>query len=102
MMHFVCMKRRRNIVVDDELLETARKVTGEKTYSGTVTKALEEITRQTRFREALREFQELAWTEGVFHPDYIKEKMASSLSREPERVSAHEARAPRRKKRAAR
>jgi Arc/MetJ family transcription regulator len=96
------MKRRRNIVVDDELLERARKVTGEKTYSGAVDKALREITREHDFREALRRFQELAWTEGVFHPDYIKEKMANSLSREPERVSAHEARAPRRKRRAAR
>lgn len=91
-------------MVDDELLEMARKVTGEKTYSGAVEKALREITREHDFREKLRRFQELAWTEGVFDPDFIKEKMANSLSREPARVSAHEARTSRgsRKRRASR
>lgn len=96
------MKRRRNIVVDDELLETARKVTGEKTYSGAVTKALEELTRQHRFREKLKAWQEEAWKGGMFDPDYVQEKLANSVTLKPARRSAHEARAPRRKRRASR
>lgn len=93
------MKTRRNVVIDDQLLEDARKATGEKTYSGAITKALEEITRQKRFRAKLRAWQELAWTEGVFRTDFVEEKMAKSLSRTPTGLSAHETRAPRKKKR---
>ncbi len=86
-------------MVDDELLEMARKVTGEKTYSGAVEKALREITREHDFREKLRKWQELAWAGGAFHPDFVKEKMANSLSRQPKRLAAHEVRASRKKSR---
>ena len=95
------MKRRRNIVVDDELLETARQVTGEKTYSGAVTKALEQITRQHRFREKLRAFQEEARKGGMFVPGYLEQIRPPEYSMDyvpPKRRSAHEVREPRRKK----
>lgn len=93
------MKTRRNVMVDDELLEMARQVTGEKTYSGAIEKALRAITREHDFREKLRKWQELAWAGGAFDPDFVKEKMANSLSRPPKRLSAHETRAPRKKSR---
>lgn len=94
------MKTRRNIMVDDQLLELARKVTGEKTNSGAIEKALREMTREHDFREKLRKWQELARAGGAFHPDFVKEKMANSLSAPPKRrVAAHEARAPRKKSR---
>lgn len=87
--------KRTNVILDEELLEKARRMGGEKTYSATITKALEEYVRKRDFWEAYREFEHLAHTEGVFEPDYIQEKIAKSLSARKQRVSAHEAREPR-------
>jgi Arc/MetJ family transcription regulator len=50
-MHIVCMKRM-NVMVDEELLERARRHLGEKTYSGTINRALDKLTRQERFWKA--------------------------------------------------
>jgi hypothetical protein len=87
--------KRRNVVLDEELLEQARRALGEKTYSGAITKALEKVVRQDKFWEAYRKFEELAHSpEGVFDPAYLKEKESKSLST-TKRVAAHEARAPR-------
>ena len=91
------MKKRTNIIVDEELLERARRATGEKTYSGAITKALEDIIRRHRAVEAYKKFEQLAHSkEGFFDPQYLAEKDAKSLSRrQPQkRISAHEARAP--------
>lgn len=82
-------------MVDEELLERARRALGEKTYSGAITKALEEVVRQERFWELYRKFEHLAHTEGVFDPDYLKEKAAKSVRPTKRRISAHDARAPR-------
>jgi Bacterial antitoxin of type II TA system, VapB len=87
--------KRTNVVLDETLLEKARRVSGEKTYSGAITKALQDLVRKHDFWEAYRKFEHLAHTEGVFEPDYIKEKVAKSLSARKTRVSAHEAREPR-------
>ena len=82
--------KRTNVVLDEKLLEDARRATGEKTYSATITKALEEFDRAS-----------LAG--GVFHPDYIAEKSANSMFDEPKsRVAASVKRAAPKKKRSAR
>ena len=92
--------KRTNVVLDEELLERARRATGEKTYSATITKALEKVVRQEKFWEAYRKFEELAHSEeGFFHPDYLKEKAAKSPDPQKTRVAAHDARAPRSRKR---
>ena len=91
------MKKRTNIIVDEELLERARRATGEKTYSGAITMALEQVVRQQQFWTAYKKFEELAHSpEGFFDPEFVKEKMAKSLSarRPKQRLSAHEKRAP--------
>lgn len=87
--------KRTNVVLDEELLETARQVLGEKTYSGTISTALKKIVKQGEFWEAYRNFEQLAHGEGVFHPEYIREKARNSVSatRVKKRISAHEARA---------
>jgi hypothetical protein len=90
--------KRTNVVLDETLLEDARRALGEKTYSGAITKALEKVVRQEKFWDAYREWEALAHTEGVFDPDYIKEKTAKSLSAPKRRLSAHEARAPKARK----
>lgn len=87
--------KRTNVVLDEELLERARRVLGEKTYSGAITKALEEVVRQDQFWELYRKFEHLAHTEGVFDPEYLKEKAAKSVRPVKARISAHDARAPR-------
>jgi hypothetical protein len=86
--------KRTTVVLDEELLEGARRALGEKTNSGAITKALEKVVRQSKFQEAYRKWEELARTEGVFHPDYLKEKSAKSVVAEKpkKRVSAHQVR----------
>ena len=43
----VCMKRT-NLVLDEQTLEIARRLSGERTYSATVNRALEELVRRIR------------------------------------------------------
>ena len=95
--------KRTNVVLDEKLLEDARRATGEKTYSATITKALEKVVKQERFRKALEEFDRASLAGGVFHPDYIAEKSANSMFDEPKsRVAANVKRAAPKKKRSAR
>ncbi len=90
--------KRTNVVLDEELLEKARQASGERTYSATITKALEAVVKQERFRRALEEFDRASLKGGVFHPDYLAEKSANSMLDESKaRMSANEKRAPRKK-----
>jgi hypothetical protein len=95
--------KRTNVILDEKLLEDARRVTGEKTYSATITRALEKVVKQERFRQALAEFDRLSLQGGMFHPDYLAEKSANSMFDEPKaRVAANTKRVPASKKRNAR
>lgn len=90
--------KRTNVILDEELLEKARRVTGERTYSATITKALEKVVRQGEFWKAYAEFERIAHTEGVFEPEYVEQFRSRSLLAQPKkRVSAHEQRASRTK-----
>lgn len=81
-------------------MERARRALGEKTYSGAITKALEKVVKQEKFWEAYREFEKLAHSdEGFFDPEYLKEKAAKTMKGPKQRVSAHDARILREKKR---
>lgn len=48
----MCMKRT-NLVLDEELLEEATRLSGEKTYSATVQRALRDFVRRARARRIL-------------------------------------------------
>lgn len=48
----MCMKRT-NLVLNADLLEEATRMSGEKTYSAAVTRALEEYVRRIRARQIL-------------------------------------------------
>jgi len=63
MLHSMCMKRT-NLVLDEQLLEEASRLSGERTYSRTVERALEEFVRRARARQILG----LAGT-GLWHGD---------------------------------
>lgn len=45
--------KRTNLVLDEELLEEATRLSGEKTYSGAVRMALEEFVRRVKARRIL-------------------------------------------------
>lgn len=95
--------KRTNVVLDETLLENARRITGERTYSATITKALEKIVKQEEFRRALEVFDREAAKGGFFHPDYLAEKSANSMYEPPKaRLSADVKRAPAKKRSARR
>jgi Arc/MetJ family transcription regulator len=52
MAHCMCMKRT-NLVLDEHLLEEATRLSGERTYSRTVERALEEFVRRAKARQIL-------------------------------------------------
>ncbi len=45
--------KRTNLVLDEQLLEEATRVSGEKTYSAAVTRALEDFVRRAKARQIL-------------------------------------------------
>jgi Arc/MetJ family transcription regulator len=45
--------KRTNLVLDENLLEEATRISGEKTYSGAVTRALQEFVRRAKARQIL-------------------------------------------------
>ena len=52
MLRWMCMKRT-NLVLNEQLLEEASRLSGERTYSRTVERALEEFVRRARARQIL-------------------------------------------------
>lgn len=51
-LHLMCMKRT-NLVLDDDLLHKAVRLSGERTYSRTVERALEDFVRRAEARQIL-------------------------------------------------
>ncbi len=60
--------KRFNLVLDEELLEEARKKLGDKTYSDTVNRALREALRIEVLREGLD-----SWSDDMWLPGYVNE-----------------------------
>jgi hypothetical protein len=94
--------KRTNLMVDEELLEKAREATGERTYSGTVNLALEEIVRKQNFRRAYAEVSELIASDDFFRPGYVEEQWPEVAAELKKKRSAHVKRAPAESKKAAR
>jgi Bacterial antitoxin of type II TA system, VapB len=92
--------KRTNVVLDEKLLEEARRVSGEKTYSATITKALEKVVKQERFWESYRKFEDMAAKGDFFWPGYLEEIRPNAYSlQKPKRVSAHDKRVSKKKAR---
>jgi Arc/MetJ family transcription regulator len=90
--------KRTNVILDEELLENARRATGERTYSATITKALEAVVKRKKFWDAYRRFEDMAARGDFFWPGYLEEIRPNAYSlQKPKRASAHEKRAPRKK-----
>lgn len=54
--------KRTNVVLNEQLLDEARRVSGESTYSRTIERALEEMVRRARAREIDRLAGSGLWT----------------------------------------
>jgi predicted transcriptional regulator len=90
--------KRTNVVLDEELLEKARRASGERTYTAAITKALTEYVKKHNFWEAYKRFEEEAAKGDFFWPGYLEEirpNAYSVLARKKKRVSADEKRMPR-------
>lgn len=89
--------KRTNVVLDEKLLEKARRVSGERTYTGVITKALEEYVKKREFWDAYRKFEEEAAKGDFFWPGYLEEIAPNAHALQAgrkKRISAHEKRAP--------
>lgn len=67
--HLVCMKRT-NVVLDEGILETAVRLSGERTYSAAINRALEEMVRRIRGRQAAESMYGMG---EIFWPGYAEE-----------------------------
>jgi Arc/MetJ family transcription regulator len=95
--HIVCMKRT-NVVLDEELLESVRRASGERTYTAAISRALEEYVRRHDFKEVLTRYQTEVQKGDFFWPGYLEEIRPNAYEVSPkEKISAHEKRAPRTK-----
>lgn len=56
--------KRMNVMVDETLLEDAVRLTGERTYSATINRALRELVRVGTLEEGLKKLSGSGWWEG--------------------------------------
>ena len=89
--------KRRNVIVDEELLEKAREATGERTYSATINKALGVVVRQHDFWKAYDRFAKEAAKGDFFDAGYVEERWPEVAATLKKKRSAHEKRLPRTK-----
>jgi predicted transcriptional regulator len=90
--------KRTNVVLDEELLEKARRASGKKTYSSVVNEALAEYVRRHDFKRALAAFQAEVEKGDFFWPGYLEEIRPNGYDVAPKRkISAYEKRATRQK-----
>jgi hypothetical protein len=65
--------KRTNVIVEEEVLEEARRLSGEKTYSATINRALQEMVRRREGQQAARRLMELLDQPDAFYPGYAEE-----------------------------
>lgn len=81
--------KRTNVIVDEELLEKARVALGERTYSGAINRALEEIVRRRNFQRAFDAVSELVASDDFFRPGYVDEQWPEVAAALKKKRSAH-------------
>jgi hypothetical protein len=80
-----------NVIVDEELLEKARRIADKRTYSDTINFGLSEIVRRHEFQKGLDELQGTNFWEGTVEDlmrmrtdiDLPKQRVAAKTAREP-------------------
>jgi hypothetical protein len=94
--------KRTNVIVDEELLEKARVATGERTYSGTINTALEELVRRRNYQRAFDAVSQLVANDDFFRPGYVEEQWPEVAAALKKKRAAHVKRAPAATKKAGR
>ena|SRR5215212_3675845 len=93
--------KRTNVVLDEKLLEQARRASGQRTYSAAINEALAEYVRKRDFWTAYYKFAEEARKGGMFHEGYLEEIRPNAYAvidaKKKRHVSADVKRAPRKK-----
>lgn len=56
--------KRMNVMIDETVLQEAHRITGEKNYSATINRALQELVRVNKVREGIRALSGTGWWEG--------------------------------------
>ena len=62
--------KRTNVILDEQLLKDAVELTGEKTYSAAINRALDEMVRKLKVKRGIERFQQY---EDPFWPGYAEE-----------------------------
>lgn len=83
--------KRTNLIVDEDLLERARQVSGERTYSAAVNKVLEEYVRVETVKRGVEELRAMKGA-GIF-PGYLKHIRPNAYTTS-RKVAANEIRVP--------
>jgi len=79
--------KRMNVMIDEEVLEEARKASGKKTYSETINHALKEISRVSDLRAGLKwmvENHDDLWLPG-YQEDYRPDRTPDEIGKKPYR-----------------
>jgi hypothetical protein len=83
--------KRLNIALDEDLLERARQVSGERTYSGAVTKALKELVRVSDLKAAIQAMQ---GKKDFFFPGYFERIRPNSWYAQEKKAEAERTQKP--------
>jgi hypothetical protein len=62
--------KRTNLVLDEELLEQTRRVSGERTYSAAITQAMKEFVRKAELRSVI---EAMRAKKDFFYPGYFEQ-----------------------------
>jgi hypothetical protein len=105
--------KRTNVILDEQLLKDACELTGEKTYSAAINRALREMVRKLKLKRGLEWFKNLkedpwwpGYAEELFGEDWARRHRERLKKREPsivaDRPIAKTKPSPKRKRRASR
>ena len=92
--------KRTNLILNEELLEKARRIAGDKTYSATVNRLLEEAVRVADLKEMIADLAVRNKNGAMFNREYAEEmwpESAALIWPRKQRASADEVRAPKKK-----
>ena len=94
--------KRMNVVIDEETLEHARRLTGKKSYSETINHAITQIVKQDRLMKAI---DDLSKDPDPWWPGYVEEMapdvaeyLRKSKEKPRRRTAANTVRAPKEKR----
>src|SRR4051794_39103691 len=81
--------KRTNVILDENVLKEAVELTGEKTYSAVINRALEEMVRKLKVKRGIERFQQY---EDPFWPGYAEELFGKEWAeRQRQREAARKA-----------